>query len=166
MDSNYNTDFLPPVQENEFLPPIGRWIIFGGVFFVTIVGISIPLASVAKYKETVKAQASLRPAGELRIVQAATEGQIINIAAQENQTVNKGDIIATIDDSHLQTKKSKLENSIQQAGQQLIQINAQINALRSQMNAESDRLIARRQKRGLSRWSKSWSRDFCQTTRK
>ena len=105
MDSNYNTHFLPPVQENEFLPPIGRWMIFGGVFFIIIVGISIPLASIAKYKETVKAQASLRPAGKLRIVQAATEGQIINIAAQENQTVSKGDIIATIDDSRLQTKK-------------------------------------------------------------
>lgn len=140
MDSNYNTRFLPPVQENEFLPPIGRWIIFGGVFFIIIVGISVPLASIAKYKETVKAQASLRPAGKLRIVQAATEGQIIHIAAQENQTVNKGDILATIDDSRLQTKKSQLQNSIQQARQQLIQINAQINALHSQMNAESDRL--------------------------
>ena len=140
MDSNYNTHFLPPVQENEFLPPIGRWIIFGGVFFIIIVGISVPLASIAKYKETVKTQASLRPAGKLRIVQAATEGQIINIAAQENQTVSKGDIIATIDDSRLQTKKSQLQNTIQQAQQQLIQINAQINALHSQMNAESDRI--------------------------
>ncbi len=140
MISNYKTHFLPPVQENEFLPPIGRWMIFGGVFFIIIVGISIPLASIAKYKETVKAQASLRPAGKLRIVQAATEGQIINIAAQENQTVSKGDIIATIDDSRLQTKKSQLQNSIQQARQQLIQINAQINALHSQIQAESDRI--------------------------
>ena len=140
MISNYKTHFLPPVQENEFLPPIGRWIIFGGVFFVTTVGISVPLASVAKYKETVKAQASLRPAGELRIVQAATEGQILNIAVQENQTVKQGELIATIDDSRLQTKKSQLQNNIQQARQQLIQINAQINALHSQGQAESDRI--------------------------
>lgn len=140
MDSNYNTSFLPPVQENEFLPPIGRWIIFGGVFFIIILGISVPLTSVAKYKETVKAQASLRPAGKLRIVQAATEGQIINISAQENQSVKQGDIIATIDDSRLQTKKSQLQNRIQQARQQLIQIKAQINTLQSQIQAESDRI--------------------------
>jgi multidrug efflux pump subunit AcrA (membrane-fusion protein) len=140
MISNYDTYFLPPAQENEFLPPIGRWIIFGGVLIVTTVGISIPLTSIAKYKETVKAQASLRPAGELRIVQAATEGQILNIAIQENQTVKKGDIIATIDDSRLQTKKSQLQNNIQQARQQLVQINAQITALNSQIEAESDRI--------------------------
>ena len=140
MISNYKTHFLPPVQENEFLPPIGRWIIFGGLFIVTIVGISVPLTSVAKYKETVKAQASLRPAGELRIVQAATEGQILSIAVRENQTVNQGELIATIDDSRLQTKKSQLQSNIQQARQQLIQINAQISALNSQIQAESDRI--------------------------
>ncbi|MGK7898304.1 MAG: HlyD family efflux transporter periplasmic adaptor subunit [Xenococcus sp. (in: cyanobacteria)] len=140
MVSNYNTHSLPPAQENEFLPPIGRWITFGGLFFVITVGISIPLAYVAKYKETVKAQASLRPAGKLRIVQAATEGQILNIAVQENQTVKKGELIATIDDSRPQTKKSQLQNSIQQAQAQLIQINAQINAIDNQRQAESDRI--------------------------
>ena len=140
MVNNYNSHFLPPVQENEFLPPIGRWIIFGGLFIVTIVGISFPLASVAKFKETVKAQASLRPAGKLRIVQAATEGQIIHIAAQENQTVKQGDLIATIDDSRLQTKKSQLNNNIQQARQQLIQIKAQINSLDTQIKAEEERI--------------------------
>ena len=145
MLSNYNTRFLPPAEENEFLPPIGRWITFGGVFIITTVGISIPLASVAKYKETVKAQASLRPAGELRIVQAATEGQILSIAVKENQTVAKGDLIATIDDSRLQTKKSQLQNNIQQARQQLVQIDAQISALNSQIQAKTnhiDRAIA------------------------
>jgi multidrug efflux pump subunit AcrA (membrane-fusion protein) len=142
---NSHSGFLPPVQEDEFLPPVGRWIIFGGIFIVASVGLAVPLGSVAKYKETVKAQASLRPAGELRIVQAATEGQILNIAVEENQTVKKGELIATIDDSHLQTKKSQLQNNIQQARQQLAQINAQISALNSQIQAESnhsDRAVA------------------------
>lgn len=145
MLSNSNPGFLPPVQENEFLPPIGRWIIFGGLLSITIVGISIPLASVAKYKETVKVQAILRPAGKLRIVQAATEGQILDLTVQENQTVKKGDVIATIDDSRLQTKKSQLQNNLRQARQQLVQTNAQITALNSQIQAEtnrSDRAVA------------------------
>ncbi len=145
MLSNSNPGFVPPVQQNEFLPPIGRWIIFGGLLSITIVGISIPLASVAKYKETVKAQASLRPAGKLRIVQAAAEGQILDITVQENQTVKKGDVLATIDDSRLQTKKSQLQNNLRQARQQLVQTNAQITALNSQIQAEtnrSDRAVA------------------------
>ena len=140
MLSNSSPSSLPPVNDNEFLPPISRWIIFGGLFVITAVGLSIPLASVAKYKETVKAQASLRPAGKLRIVQAATEGQILDILVQENQTVKEGDLIATIDDSRLQTKKNQLQNNLQQAQGQLVQTNAQITALNSQIQAEQNRI--------------------------
>ena len=64
-NSNSNTDFLPPIQDNEFLPPIGNWVIFGGLSIVFTIALAIPLASVVKYKEIVKAQASVRPAGEL-----------------------------------------------------------------------------------------------------
>ncbi|ELS03278.1 multidrug resistance efflux pump [Xenococcus sp. PCC 7305] len=138
MLSNSNPSFLPPVNDNEFLPPIGRWIIFGGIFILTTVGLAFPLASVAKYKETVKAQASLRPAGKLRIVQAATEGQILDILVKENQTVKQGDLIATIEDSRLQTKKNQLENNLRQAQEQLVQTNAQITALNSQIQAEEN----------------------------
>ncbi|MGK7914768.1 MAG: HlyD family efflux transporter periplasmic adaptor subunit [Prochloraceae cyanobacterium] len=140
MLTNSNPSFLPQLNDNEFLPPIGRWIIFGGLFFVTAVGLAVPLASVARYKETVKAQASLRPAGKLRIVQAATEGQILDILVQENQTVKEGDLIATIDDSRLQTKKNQLQNNLRQAQGQLVQTNAQINALNSQIKAEQNRI--------------------------
>jgi multidrug efflux pump subunit AcrA (membrane-fusion protein) len=140
MVSHSNSDFLPPVQENEFLPPIGRWTTFGGLFIVCAVCSAIPVASVIKYKETVKAQATVRPAGELRIVQAATEGPVMRIFVKENQIVKKGDAIATIDDSILQTKNSQLQSSIQQAQLQLVQINAQISALNSQIRAETTRI--------------------------
>ncbi|MEH2425462.1 MAG: HlyD family efflux transporter periplasmic adaptor subunit [Nostoc sp.] len=135
-----NTNFLPPIQTNQFLPPISRWTSFGGMFILCVLGLAIPVAAVAKYKVTVQGQAVVRPAGELRIVQAATEGQIIHIYVKENQVVKKGDAIAIIDDSRLQTKKSQLQTSIQQSKLQLVQINAQINALNSQIRAETDRI--------------------------
>lgn len=139
MLSNSDSDFLPPIQDNEFLPPISRWLNFGGVFVVAAVALAIPLTSVIKYNTTVKAQASLRPTGELRLVQAATEGQVTDIAIKENQAVKQGDVIATIDDSRLQTKKSQLQSNIQQTKQQSVQINAQIGALNSQILAETER---------------------------
>ena len=131
---------LPKVQEDEFLPPIGRWTRFGGLFIVAVVALAIPIASVTKYKETIKTQASVRPKGELRLVQAATEGQITRVAVKANQTVEKGDVIATINDSRLQTQKSQLKDSIQQSRLQLVQVNAQVNALDRQISAESDRI--------------------------
>ena len=104
-----NRDFLPPIQEDKFLPPIGRWTKFGGLFIVAVVALAIPVASVTKYKETIKTQASVRPKGELRLVQAATEGQITRVAVKDNQTVKQGDVIAAIDDSVPAKSIGKLE---------------------------------------------------------
>ncbi|PSB06237.1 HlyD family secretion protein [Pleurocapsa sp. CCALA 161] len=131
---------LPSVREDEFLPPISGWTTFGGLFIVAVVALAFPVASVAKYKETVKVQALVRPDGELRLVQAATEGQVMSVAVKGNQKVKRGDIIATINDSRLQTQKSQLQDSIQQSRLQQVQINAQINALNSQIVAETDRI--------------------------
>ena len=135
----YNSH-LPSVYEDEFLPPIGFWTKLGGLFIVAMVILVIPISAMTKYKETVKTQATVRPNGELRLVQAATEGRVTKIAVRNNQTVRKGDLIATIDDSRLQTQKSQLEDSIQNLRSQLLQVNAQINALNNQISAESDRI--------------------------
>ncbi len=130
-------DFLPQVQDNEFLPPISRWTTLGGLLLVGSVGVAIILAAVTKYNVTVKAAATIRPTGELRIVQAAAEGTIKTIKVKENQVVREGDTIATIDDSRLQTQKSQLQGNIQQSQLQLSQIAAQLNALDTQHASES-----------------------------
>ena len=131
---------LPPMSANDFLPPISRWTTTGGLVLIGIMGIALAIASVAKYKVTVKAPASIRPAGELRIVQAAATGSVTHIVAEENQVVQAGDVIATIDSSQLQTKKSQLQSAIQQAHLQIAQINAQIQALSYQISAEEERM--------------------------
>lgn len=140
LTNNSNPNYLPTIREDEFLPPISGWTTFGGLFIVAVVAFAFPIASVAKYKETVKVQALIRPDGELRLVQAATEGQVMSVAVKGNQIVKRGDVIATINDSRLQTQKSQLQDSIQQSRLQQVQINAQINALNSQILAETDRI--------------------------
>ena len=140
MVSQTNQDFLSPIEQDEFLPPVSRWTILGGFLLASAVGIGITLASVSKYKVTVPAQAIVRPAGELRLVQVATEGTVIRISVAGNQVVKKGDLIATLDDSHLQTKKSQLQSNLGQAQLQLNQINAQIRAHERRILAETDRI--------------------------
>ncbi|MBD2355392.1 HlyD family efflux transporter periplasmic adaptor subunit [Tolypothrix sp. FACHB-123] len=139
MVSYLNPNSLPSVQSSEFLPPISRWVTLGSLVLVGGVGGAIALASVIEYKVTVKGQATVRPTGELRLVQAATEGQITNRFVKENQAVKKGDVLATIDDSRLQTQKSQLQSKIQQGQLQLLQIDAQIKALNRQIKAETER---------------------------
>ncbi len=131
---------VPQMQSNDFLPPISGWSMWGGLSMVAGLGIAVALAAVTNYNVTIKAQANIRPDGELRLVQAATDGWITRIFITENQFVRRGEIIATVDDSRLQTQKSQLQSNIQQAQLQLGQINAQIRSLDNQMTAEAERI--------------------------
>lgn len=58
---------LSLVQEDEFLPPIGRWSMLSGLFVMVTIGMGLTLASFANYTDTVKANAFVRPAEKLRI---------------------------------------------------------------------------------------------------
>lgn len=139
MLSEHNPDFLHSVQSDEYLPPVSRWTTLGGLVLLGAVGTAFTVAAITKYNVVVKSPATVRPSGEIRIAQAATEGTIRTIAVKENQVVKPGDIIATLDDTQLQTKKSQYEGNIQQNKLQLLQLDAQIRALDGQMTAENDR---------------------------
>lgn len=111
----------------------------GGLILLAAFGAVFALATVIPYNIVVKTDATVRPTGEIRLIQAATEGTVTSIAVKENMVVKKGDIIATIDNTQLQTKKSQLIGNIQQTKLQLIQVNAQIEALDGQIAAEVER---------------------------
>lgn len=126
------------VETDEFIPPIGSLTTLGGGMAIAIFSVGVSLAATLSYNVTVKAPANIRPTGELRVVQAATEGTITSINAQENQAVKKGEPIAEIDNSQLQTKKQQLQTNIQQSHLQLVQVTAQLNSLDRQIAAETN----------------------------
>ena len=137
-----NPDEFHLVQEDEFLPSIGSWITVGGLFQVVIFVAAVALSGVLKYSVTVKAPATIRPSGELRLVQSAIEGTIEQIEVGENQTVKEEEVIARLDDSRLQTKKSQLQGDIQRGELQLAQIKAQLSALDNQIGALNNQIVA------------------------
>ena len=131
---------VQPVTPEEFIPSIGRWISVGGIVMVASFGAAIGLSTVLKYKVTVQAPASIRPVGELRLVQSTIEGSVLSISVRENQTVKQGDPIATVKDlrleSKLQTRRSQLVGEMQKAKYQIVAIDAQIGASDRQGIAE------------------------------
>lgn len=131
---------LLPIQTDEFLPPISKWMTWGGLSLVGSCGIAIALAAFTPYKVTVKAAATIRPVGELRLVQSAIQGEVKQIAVTENQIVKQGDVIAMVNDSRLQMQKNQLQKNLSQNQQQLHQIDAQIVALEKQITAEKERM--------------------------
>ena len=135
-----HTETLASVDENDFLPSIGRWTKLGGMFMVASVGIAIALSAFTPYNVNVKAQAKVRPADGLKVVEAETEGTIIDIRVRSNQVVKKGEVIAVIDNSRLETRRNQLESNIKQANLQITQIQAQITAQKHRIWAETDRI--------------------------
>lgn len=136
MLGNSYPGLLRPISSDEFLPPIGRWTYLGGILLSGTIASVVLLAALVRYNVTVKAPAIIRPVGDVRVVHVPLEGTVTRIGVKENQAVRRGDVIAKIDDSVLQTQKRQLQEAITQNQSQLAQITAQINALDTQRIAE------------------------------
>ncbi len=125
------------LQNDQFLPPVSRWTTLGGILMVATFGGVIALASVTKYSAIVKADAIVRPAGDVRVVQAATEGTVESIAVTENQQVKAGDAIAIVDASSLGNQKKQFKETLTQSQIAANQINQQLRDLESQILASA-----------------------------
>lgn len=128
---------LPTISSSEFLPRLSPWAVIGGGFAITIFASASGLAAVLKYNVAVKVPATIRPSGDLRLVQAAIDGTVKEISAKNNQTVKAGDVIASLDDSRQDTTKSQLQGDVDRQKLQLAQMRAQISALDAQILAET-----------------------------
>ena len=137
--SNDDVD-LPILATDEFLPPISPWMSWGGLVLAGSLGAGVILAAFTPYNVTIRAGAIVRPTGETKIVQPAIEGVVEKLNVRVNQSVNQGDIIATLDDARSQIQKSQLESSIRQNQLQIGQIQSQSSFLDSQIVAEANQI--------------------------
>ena len=137
---NPNPDFLPVSQEDDFLPPVSGWTIFGGIFLVSTVAIAFTVAAFTPLPVTVKAPAIVRPTGEVKLVQAPSEGTVIGIDVKENQTVTQGQPLVTLDASRFSTRQFQLQGGVEQNLQQLQQISEQLKNLNLQLDAETEKM--------------------------
>ncbi|WP_066380917.1 HlyD family efflux transporter periplasmic adaptor subunit [Anabaena sp. CA = ATCC 33047] len=137
-----NQKILPADANEEFLPPISPWTSLLGILLMATVGSAIALSWWIKYDVVVKAAATVRPVGDVRLVQPEMAGTVESVLVTENQVVKRGDPIAQLDTDELQIKQSLLQGNIQQGKLQLIQMDAQISTLDTQILAET-RLIER-----------------------
>ena len=138
----HSEKILPSVKTEDFLPSVSIWMSLAAVSLMGTVVSGVALASFVKYNVTVKTAATVRPIGEVRLVQPSTEGTVEAILVEENQSVKAGDVIARLHSDELQIRKSQLQGNLQQNNLQLIQINAQVNSLDTQILAEQ-RVIER-----------------------
>lgn len=127
-------DSLPPLQADEFLPPIGRWVRFGAWLLVgSLVG-GLGLAVVIRYNVTVQAIATVRPVDELSLVQTTSEGTIRQVLVKENQPVQQGEVIAELGPFD-RSQFAKLQSRYQRIQAYIRQYQAQIDRIEQQLQA-------------------------------
>ncbi|MGQ9871015.1 HlyD family efflux transporter periplasmic adaptor subunit [Leptodesmis sp.] len=130
---------LQPFQEDDFLPPISRWMSGGAMALIGVMAGMVGLAAIIEYNVTVQAPASVRPAGDLSVVQAPPGVTIGRILIQEGQSVRKGDVIAEIgvpDQNRLlalRTQRSNVQQYIDQYQDQINQIDTQLAQLNTKI---------------------------------
>lgn len=135
-----NPAALSEVIPEDFLPPIDPWQRLGGLTGVITVAVVLVLSQVVRVKETIKAPVVVRPAGELRLVEATATGRVSKIVIQENDRVNVGDAIAFLDDTDLQTKAIQLRTSTVQIQQQIHQTDNELRLLDQRMAATTNQI--------------------------
>lgn len=140
-----NPAALSAAIPEDFLPPIRRWQRIGGLAGVATVVTALSLAQIITFRETVRAQAVVRPTGELRLVEATASGQIREIIVQENEQVRVGDAIAYLDDTDLQNQASQLRTSVDQLQQQRTQIDNQLQSVEQRITATTAQVQGRLQ---------------------
>ncbi|NJR68604.1 MAG: HlyD family efflux transporter periplasmic adaptor subunit [Synechococcales cyanobacterium CRU_2_2] len=131
-------EFLIPLRNDEFLPALSRWTTLGGLVLLSAMGAATGLAAVTPSPVLVRAGAVVRPQGELKVVQANAEGTIESVKVKTGDKIQRGQILATLDDSRLETRQRQLEGSLQQAQLQLQQLQAQVTTLETQRLAEQN----------------------------
>jgi multidrug efflux pump subunit AcrA (membrane-fusion protein) len=138
MLENLNSNDLPVVHSNDFLPPINSWTTFGGLLLVSSVISALTLSAFVKYNVVVKAPASVRPSGGTRMVQSTVAGTVKQIKVVDNQFVQKDQVIATLDNTQLLVRKRELQDTLEKDQEQLNQVKGQIKLQQSRIKAETD----------------------------
>jgi HlyD family secretion protein len=131
-------DSIPTVTPEEFLPPVSGWLTGGGIALLTVLGGATVLAALLPYPVTIKAAATVRPDGDLRLVEATLAGTVAEIRVKANDRVNQGAILAVLRDDALTTKQQELRSDLQAITAQLTQGQRRMLALQAQIGAEKE----------------------------
>lgn len=128
---------IKPIETDQFLPPVGRTVTLGSWFIVLALAGAIAASFTVRYRTTVKVPAVVRPSGETRLVQAKAAGAVVEIWAESNTPIEKGEIIAKLDTTSLEARASQLVANFDQGQRRLAQVSAQLQTLEQQMIAEA-----------------------------
>jgi HlyD family type I secretion membrane fusion protein len=133
---NLKADSLTLVDSSDLIPSARPFMVVAGYALPSFILLCFFLASIFKYPAKVTGNGSIRPDGETKLVQSSFEGTIENINVSENEFVEKGDVLATLNNQSLRLREEALLNSIDNAQAELTSIKAQKSSLNIRTTSE------------------------------
>jgi HlyD family secretion protein len=126
---------VQPFDSDNFLPPIEAWTRWGANLLLGTFGVAVVAAGLIPYSPTVKAPGVVRASGHPHFVRATTAGRVEQVRVRENQTLEAGEEIASVNPSGLKAEREGLEEQIRQLGEELTQIGGYLETLDNQILA-------------------------------
>lgn len=117
------------LDPDDYIPSVGPWLRLSSSALLAGVALAFVFISLAPYRVVVRGQGTIRPAGELVLINAPFEGRVVAIDVKANQNVRVGQPIVRLD------RSQDLDQTAQyiQSQQALLRQSA---ALRTQAAAE------------------------------
>lgn len=128
---------LSSLVVDNFLPSPNRLLVFGSLGLVGALGLGALASTLVTHRTTVKVQSVVEPVGDVQVIRSSVEGVIDSIFVEEHELLEPGQVIASFENSPLQTKVSQIETQIASTKERIAQINGQLKALERQRMAES-----------------------------
>jgi multidrug resistance efflux pump len=120
---------LAPLKFDDYIPSIRPWMSYSSLFLVLGFLSSIAFMAVFPYRVVVRGTGTIRPTGELSVINSPYEGRLRKIHVTTNQVIEAGQIVVTLDQADMQGKLQELDRSI-------LQIQKQSQSLLAQSKAE------------------------------
>lgn len=117
-----------PMVDN-FLPAPSRWLAFGGLGIVGVLGVGSIVLTSLPHRTVVNARAMVQPTVEPQLVQAKTGGTVKSVFVKNYESLQPDQMIASFDNVPLYTELNNIQAKVNQTKQQLNHLNEEITAL-------------------------------------
>jgi multidrug efflux pump subunit AcrA (membrane-fusion protein) len=150
--TNNNTSLSKPVSAqltvvgaDDFLPPPGQWSTTIGKRVAMALGAVVAASFVLPFEQTVRASGVVRPTGDKTLVQSQLAGRVEKVLFKPNQLVQRGQVLAVLDQAELKSRRDQSEQEFeqlrrqyQQTEQQLLDLTAELQSAQSLSTALVD----------------------------
>ena len=120
---------LPIPELDKVLPFPSRGVTLSSFLLAAVLGTGALALTMLPHNTTVTAEAVVEPAGAVQPIKAGVEGTVETLVVQNYETLNKGQVLTSLESLPLRAEMANIEARITQLQTQMTEVDSQITAL-------------------------------------